>query len=91
MKAKDLTPGKPESLYEIGYILYGRFSIFMISSILVFNAFGMCMIYFNLFATTAESLFNKDESSDDSFFDILFFCKLGIGIIILPVCLKREL
>jgi len=92
VKAKDLTPGKPESLYELGFILYGRSSIFVISSILVFNAFGMCMIYFNLFATTAESLFDvKEENADDGYFTVLNYCKLGIGLVILPVCLKREL
>ena len=91
MKAKDLTPGKPESLYELGYILFGRQSIFMISAILVFNAFGMCMIYFNLFASTAESLINYDNILEEGFFTTLNYCKIGIALAVLPVCLKREL
>jgi len=52
MKAKDLIPGKPESLYEIGYILFKRKAIFAISGIMMLNAFGMCMVYFIIFGKT---------------------------------------
>tara|TARA_B110000285_G_C14881649_1_gene494201 strand:+ start:315 stop:536 length:222 start_codon:yes stop_codon:yes gene_type:complete len=33
-----MVPGKPESFFEIGYILLGRKSIFMICSIIIFNS-----------------------------------------------------
>jgi amino acid permease len=52
LKAKDLTPGKPESLFELGYILMKRKSIFLISSILVVNSLGLCMVYFIIFGST---------------------------------------
>jgi len=52
LKAKDLTPGKPESLYELGYILLKRPSIFIISSILAINSLGLCMVYFIIFGET---------------------------------------
>jgi amino acid permease len=38
LEAKDMVPGKPESFFEIGYILLGRKSIFMICVIIVFNS-----------------------------------------------------
>ena len=34
MKVKDLIPGKPESLYEIGYMLMGKSSIYIISTVI---------------------------------------------------------
>ena len=49
---KDLIPGQPESLYEIGYMLIGRASLFIIASILIINAFGVVMIYFIVFGDT---------------------------------------
>lgn len=56
LKAKDLTPGKPESIYELGYILMKRSSIFLISGILTLNGLGMCMIYFIIFGNTIGSI-----------------------------------
>ena len=56
LKAKDLVMGKPESLYELGYVILGRQSIFMISSILVLNAFGLVMVYFIVFSDTMASV-----------------------------------
>lgn len=52
LKAKDLTPGKPESLYELGYILVKRPSIFLISCVLAINSLGLCMVYFIIFGNT---------------------------------------
>ena len=53
---RELVPGRPDSLYEIGYILMGRTSIFAIGSIIIINAFGLCIIYFIVFGDTAGQL-----------------------------------
>ena len=50
---KDIVPDKPDSLYEIGYMIMGRKSIFILASILIINSFGLCMIYFIVFGDTA--------------------------------------
>ena len=50
---KDIVPDRPDSLYEIGYMIMGRKSIFILASILIINAFGLCMIYFIVFGDTA--------------------------------------
>lgn len=41
LEAKELIPGNPDSLFEIGYILFKRPSIFFICFIIVFNSFGL--------------------------------------------------
>ena len=51
--AKDIVPGMPETLYEIGYLVVGRASIYIIASIICINAFGLCIIYFIVFGDTA--------------------------------------
>jgi hypothetical protein len=33
LKAKDLVPDQPQSMYEIGYLTLGRSSIFMVGAI----------------------------------------------------------
>jgi len=65
LAAKDLIPGRLDSLYEIGYMVTGRSSIFLISLIISINSFGLMMIYFNIFAkisqSVAISIFYNDE------------------------------
>jgi amino acid permease len=69
IKSKDLIPGKPESLYEIGYMLFKRSSIFIISACLAINSLGLCMVYFIIFGKTSGSivysLFIKDDTHND--------------------------
>ena len=50
---KDIVPDRPDSLYEIGFMIMGRKSIFILASILIINSFGLCMIYFIVFGDTA--------------------------------------
>ena len=65
LKAKDLTPGKPESLYELGYILFKRKSIFAISTILFINSLGLVMVYFMIFGNTIGSILGSVNGVKD--------------------------
>lgn len=38
---KDLVPDRPESLYELGYMILGRPSIFILATINVINTIGI--------------------------------------------------
>jgi amino acid permease len=53
---KDLLPGQPESLFEMGFVLFKRSSIFVISGVLIFNSFGLMLLYFIIFGDTMSSL-----------------------------------
>ena len=55
LSVKDLVPDKPESLYELGYMILGRGSIFFLCSIFLINSFGLCMLYFIVFGDTFGS------------------------------------
>jgi len=69
LKAKDLTPGKPESLYELGYILLKRPSIFIISCVLAVNSLGLCMVYFIIFGNTIGGIVASLAGSDGKVID----------------------
>ena len=97
LKAKDLIPAKPESLYELGFILLGRPSIFYISGCLTLNSFGLLMVYFIIFSDTMKSICKDlgDITDDDTGFKHLLSLKqswiIFLGFALLPVCLKKEL
>ena len=92
---KDIIKGKPESFFEIGYFLFKRPSIFLISSVLVLNAFGLTMVYFITFSEIMSS-FCKDLIGDgdkplvENWLVQKQFWVLVLAAIILPICLKRE-
>lgn len=56
LSVKDLVPDSPDSLYEIGFLVMGRASIFVLASIFIINSFGLCMIYFIVFGDTFGQL-----------------------------------
>lgn len=64
--AKDFLPGKPESFFEIGYLLWKRASIFVICSIMTVNSFGIMLIYLILFGDTMSSVMRSILGIDDT-------------------------
>ena len=56
IKAKDMTPVPVESLYEMGNCLLGKWSIYLISTIVLASSFGLMMIYFIVFGDVFASI-----------------------------------
>lgn len=91
---KDAVPGQPESLYEIGYMLIGRKSIFIIGGILFVNSLGACMIYFITFGDTMGQLvatFFDGASLDSEWYCSRYFYVLILAALLTVVVLKKEL
>jgi len=97
MKTKDFIPGKPESMYEIGYYLFGRKIIFVISFMLALLNFGTIIGLLKIFGGICSSLVvdiflvNEDSGKfarlmiNDSFWMVV----LCLGIT--PICLRKEI
>ena len=56
LKAKDLIPGKPESMFEIGYYVMGRKSVFLISTVIFLQSMGISIVMFILVGKTMASV-----------------------------------
>ena len=56
LESKDLNPGMPESFFEIGYILFGRKSIFIICGLMVPNSFATTIGLMQMAGQTSASL-----------------------------------
>lgn len=101
LKCKDLIPGKPESMFEIGYVLFKRNAIFGISFILALYSFGLCMVYFIIFGQTMGSLagaafYGTEQNVDDLTGSGYFFTHrvpyiVGLAVLQLPIMVKKEL
>lgn len=92
---KDIVPDKPDSLYEIGYMILGRSSIFVLASIFIINSFGLCMIYFIVFGDTAGQLAASFTDGDyllgDIYYTSRWFYSVPLAAVLLPIVLKKEL
>lgn len=89
-KTRELIPGKPESFYEMGYMLSGRISIYIVSFIIFFLCFGLSIIYFVLFGKLCQrSMLLLGVTS--KLFTIKATYKVLLGLALIPVVLKKEL
>lgn len=93
LAAKDFLPGSPESLFEIGYILFKRNSIFYICTIIILNSFGLMLIYFIVFGDTLSSLMQNLSNSVDenSFFGQRKAYVIILATLLIPLIIKKEL
>jgi amino acid permease len=92
LRARDMT-GRT-SFSEIGYIVWGRKSIFIINFIIFFNSFGLMMIYFIVFSGIASSLVKigiSDSENATKFYAEPKIYVLFIALLCAPLCLKREI
>jgi amino acid permease len=93
LAGKDIVPDKPDSLYEIGYMVIGRNAIYMISSIQFLNSFGLMLVYFILFGDTSAQLVANvfNDGNMTIWWCERFFYVLLLGAVLMPVILKKEL
>ena len=91
LRATEYLPGKPESFFEIGYLLFERRSIFGICFIIWFNSFGLMMIYFILFSQTMKQLVRDFGVDHDSVFAQQWFYAALLGVLLIPVILQKKL
>ena len=97
MKTKDFIPGKPESMYEIGYYLFGRKIIFVISFMLALLNFGTIIGLLKIFGGICSSLVRDIFSVDDKSSSILVFLTnenfwmIALCLAIMPICLMKEI
>jgi len=90
-----IVPQPPDTLYALGYMIYGRKSIFVLASINIINSFGLCMIYFIVFGDTAgqltASLVGGDAKLGSDWYTSRYCYSVPLALLLLPVILKKEL
>ena len=59
LKAKDLTPGRSESIYEMVYLIIGRKSIFIYCGSLLLTNFWTMVAYYSIFGDILSHLLTE--------------------------------
>jgi amino acid permease len=90
---RDLIPGKPNSLYEIGYMLQGRKSIFLVALIQTVNSAGLMLIYFIVFSSTAGQFVGGfvGYELNEIWYTSKWFYVVVLGVCMAPIVAKKEL
>lgn len=93
LEAKDLIPGSPESLFEIGFILFKRRSIFFVCFIIIFNSLGLMLIYFIVFGDTMSSVVSdlSENITKDDFLGKREAYVILLSLLLVPLVIKKEL
>ena len=89
LRIKDIT-GNQESIYEIGFALFGRPSLFMFATMIMILCSGLLIAYYNLLATICSSLYIDFYNSSGILANDLFY-KGMIGVILFPLIFKRTI
>ena len=56
LKTKDLSPRKYESVYELAYLLFGRPSIFVVTTVMFCSNLGALILYYMIIGETLSTL-----------------------------------
>ena len=93
LSLRELIPDQPDSLYEIGYMTTGRGSIFFLSSVFLFNAVGLCLLYFISFGDTGATLVASltDKPYNDVWYTSRWTYSLIMAGLLLPIVIKKDL
>lgn len=94
LEVKRITPGDLESLYELGFMVAGRASIFWISGMISIASFGLMLIYFIVFGDILRTIIAQvfyDGDQNASAFTARPFYVLLLGLALAPLALKKEL
>ena len=92
LKVKELSPTYVESIYELGFVTMGVYSIYALSSLCVIAGVGCIMIYFIVFSNISVSLAMQfQEEGVDNIWNDRTIYVLFLALIMTPLCLKKKL
>ena len=87
LRAREMCPDHPQSMFEIGFLLLGRVSIFWICTVILVNSFGLLIIFFNTFGNICANVVKTLIWSDVPEGEENFGMKMECWVLVLAVCL----
>ena len=98
MKAREVCPDKPSSMFEIGYLIMGRSSIFAICFTIWINSFFLIIIFISVWGETAETFVSdlrgcKHGLNNEcgEIFGSPYSYMILIAVVLIPTTLMKEI
>lgn len=99
LKAKNICPENPTSMFELSFLIFGRYSIYWIAFPILINSFMMPIIYFNVFSEIMKGLIvsmtvgreGGPLMPEEVIWTSRAFWVLALGLLLLPIVLLKEL
>ena len=93
LKAREVCPNNPSSFFEIGYLVLGRASIFIICFFLYVNSFLLNAIYINVFSNVCVNVMKALfwYNCEDNWGTWKGTYAITIGILLVPTTLMKEI
>jgi len=93
LKAREVCPDKPSSMFEIGYLILGRSSIFAICFTIWINSFFLIVIFVSVFGNTAKNVVTSVMGCNNNcgFWGHYEVYSVAIAILLLPTTFMKEI
>lgn len=94
LRAREVCPDSPQSMFEMAFLILGRASIFIISGGLFIQSFGLIIIFFNVFGATASSFYSNlaGASLDEpGMMETPLPWIVGLAVLLFPSIFMKEL
>ena len=94
LKAREVCPDKPSSMFEIGFLTMGRSSIFAICGTITINSFFLIVIYVSVWGNTAHTVvlsLMDCAQAECGIWSHKSLYIVGMGVLVLPTIFMKEI
>lgn len=95
LQIRDMLPGKPDSLFEIGYLIQKRSSVFILGILINLYTLGATTLYFKVFSDIMANLCLLIIGKTKNSFLIMLLSPLFwvgfVACINIPIIIKKEI
>jgi len=93
LKAREVCPDTPSSMFEIGFLIMGKRAIYVICFAIFINSFFLLVIFINVWSTTALGFVKTTwyENDEDNLLTQRYTYAIGIAVLLLPTTFMKEI
>jgi len=93
LKAREVCPDTPSSMFEIGFLIMGKKAIYVICFAIFINSFFLIVIFINVWSTTAHAFVTTTwlDGSSTSLLKDRGTYAIGIAVLLLPTTFMKEI
>jgi amino acid permease len=93
LKAREVCPDTPSSMFEIGFLIMGKRAIYIICFAIFINSFFLIVIFINVWSSTALGFMKTTlyDNGENNFKTYRSTYAIGIAVLLLPTTFMKEI